>query len=185
MLRLHARHRLQKRQSARRVASRIRPHAPTGFPRGNTVPERGYACSLATIFQRCAQRLRRYAHLCDYPRRLLRRLPPTAHEQAASTRGTVERADVSARFESGRLRNMPGRLGTNGQLSPRTRLQILVNPLASAFTAKARFAIPAEADTGIEEIGRVDPDHAALQARRDIQRAADGLAPHARGQSIT
>src|SRR5471030_602346 len=57
-------------------------------------------------------------------------------------RRTVERADVGVRFESRRLRNM---LGTNGQLSPRARLQILVNPLASAFAAEAGFAISAEA----------------------------------------
>src|SRR5476649_2853686 len=43
-------------------------------------------------------------------------------------RSTVKRADVGVRVESRRLRNMLGTLGTNGQLSPRARLQILVNP---------------------------------------------------------
>src|SRR5471032_2459443 len=86
-------------------------------------------------------------------------------------RRTVEHADVTVRIKSGRLRNRLSTLGTNGQLSPRTRLQILVNPLAPAFAAKAGFAISAKANTRIEEIRRVDPDHAALQTRRDIQRA--------------
>src|SRR6202011_87681 len=97
-------------------------------------------------------------------------------------RGTIERADIALGGSGLSMRRSSVR--ANDQPSPRSRLQILVNPLASPFTAKARLAIAAEADACIEEIGRVDPDHAALQTRRDIQRAADGLAPYARRQSI-
>ena len=59
-----------------------------------------------------------------------------------------------------------------------------IDAFAAAFAAEAEFAIAAEADAGIEQIGRIDPDDAGLQFRRDIKRQADGLAPHAGGKAI-
>src|ERR1700712_5633580 len=74
-----------------------------------------------------------FAHFTDdRPRRRMHQPRVTAVRPNLLTadkqlRGTVERADgISFGFESGRLRNLLGRRGTNGQLRPRTRLQILV-----------------------------------------------------------
>ena len=79
------------------------------------------------------------------------------------------------------------RCGTTGlrlARRPGLRLQIFVDAFAPAFAAEAGFAVAAEAHGGIEQIGGIHPDHAALQLGRDVERKADGLAPHAGGQSV-
>ena len=67
---------------------------------------------------------------------------------------------------------------------PGLRLQIFVDAFAPAFAAEAGFAVAAEADGGIEEIGGIHPHHAALQLGRDVERQADGLAPHAGRKAV-
>jgi hypothetical protein len=77
---------------------------------------------------------------------------------------------VAVRFGGRRLND---RLG----LGQPFRLAISRQPLTTAFTAKAGLLVAAEADAGIEQIGGVDPDHAAFQLRRDVQRQAQRFGP--------
>src|SRR5450631_3840683 len=63
--------------------------------------------------------------------------------------------------------------------APRPGFEIFVHAFAAALAAETGLAIAAEADAGVEQIGRVDPDHAGQQFRRDIQRQPDRLAPYA------
>ncbi len=43
-------------------------------------------------------------------------------------------------------------------------------PSAPAFAAEARLAVSAEASGGVEEVRRVDPDDAGLDARCGVER---------------
>src|SRR5688572_20829480 len=61
-------------------------------------------------------------------------------------------------------------------------LHVLPHALAPAFAAVAALTIPAEAGRRVEEVRRIDPDDAALELRRDVEREIDALRPHARGQ---
>src|SRR5205085_4222316 len=65
-----------------------------------------------------------------------------------------------------------------------TSLHIFVEAFAAAFATEAALAITAEATTGIEQIRRIDPDGARLNAPRHVERLVDILAPDARCQAI-
>src|SRR5690242_20597702 len=54
----------------------------------------------------------------------------------------------------------------------------------AALPPEPRLAIPAEPGGRVEEIRRVDPDHAGLDLGRDVEREIDVLGPDARRQSV-
>ena len=64
------------------------------------------------------------------------------------------------------------------------RAEIFGQPLAPALAAKAALAIAAEAGAGVEQVGRVDPDHAGLELRGDLKRAVEVLGPHRGGEAV-
>src|SRR5471032_1690038 len=66
----------------------------------------------------------------------------------------------------------------------RQRGHIFVHAFASALAAVARFAVAAEAASGVELVGGVNPYDTCLDLRRDVQCEADVFAPHASGQSV-
>jgi hypothetical protein len=55
---------------------------------------------------------------------------------------------------------------------------------APALAAEAGFLVAAEADGGVEVVGRVDPDDAGLEFRRDIEGEVDVLAPDGGGEAV-
>ena len=90
-----------------------------------------------------------------------------------------------------RRRRRPGR-GARGCEPPcaglpfgaRRRRQIFGQALAPALAAEAALAIAAEAGGGVEQVGRIDPDDAGLDARGDFERAVDVLAPDRGGEAV-
>jgi hypothetical protein len=63
-------------------------------------------------------------------------------------------------------------------------LQVLVHPLATTLSPEATFTVAAESGGGIEQIRAVDPHHARLDLRRDVEREIDALAPHTRRETV-
>ena len=61
---------------------------------------------------------------------------------------------------------------------------VLEEALAAALAAEAALAIAAEARSGVEQVGRIDPDDARLDAGRDFERAVDVLRPHRRRKAV-
>src|SRR5690606_39710817 len=62
--------------------------------------------------------------------------------------------------------------------------EVFAHPLAAALAAEPAFAVAAETGTRVEDVGAVDPDHAGLDLRGDIEREADVLRPDRRGESV-
>ena len=61
---------------------------------------------------------------------------------------------------------------------------VLGQALAPALAAEAAFPIAAEAGRRVEHVGRIDPDHASLDARRDLKSAIDVLRPDGRREAV-
>ena len=75
----------------------------------------------------------------------------------------------------------------NGFRLPRRpcfQFQIFVDAFTPAFPAKAGFTVTAKTHSRIKKICRIHPNHAALQLGGDVESKPNGLAPHARRQSI-
>ena len=99
-----------------------------------------------------------------------------AVEAAGAVRPTERaRARRSRRAGLGRDSGLP--VGVVGDA-------VLGQALAPALAAEAAFAIAAEAGGGVEQVGRIDPDDAGLDARRDLERAIDVLGPDGGGEAV-
>ncbi|AEK62022.1 hypothetical protein CFU_2194 [Collimonas fungivorans Ter331] len=100
--------------------------------------------------------------------------------------GAVERGQArsAARLMCRRFYVRGVRGNTLATFSPGPRFKIFVAAFAAALASESRFAITAESDAGIEQVGRIHPDHARLQLRRNAQRQADGFAPDAGCQAV-
>src|SRR5437762_14071109 len=63
-------------------------------------------------------------------------------------------------------------------------LEVFAKPLPPALTSVTALAVAAETAGGVEKICAVDPNHAGLELRRNMQCNIDALAPHARGPAV-
>ncbi len=64
------------------------------------------------------------------------------------------------------------------------RLGVGERALAAAFPPVAGFLVAAEPGGRVEQVGRVDPHHARLELRRDIEREVDRFRPDRRGEPV-
>src|SRR5437660_1195441 len=64
-------------------------------------------------------------------------------------------------------------------------VDVLPQPLPSAFPAESALAIAAEAGGCVEEVGAVDPDGSGFDLWRDVQGEADVFGPDAGGEAVS
>src|SRR5690606_27579428 len=71
---------------------------------------------------------------------------------------------------------------------PEARLEggpeVLEHALVPALAAEAALPVAAEAGGGVELVGRVDPHHAGLELRCDVEGEVDVLGPDAGGEAV-